>query len=106
MLNEQRSGLRNEKGQFLQGFTGNPAGRPRGSRNKLGEAFLETLAADFDAHGAEAIAECRLTNPTAYIRIVASLLPEKLETTAPVVEQPDMTQEKIEATVRRLLEEV
>jgi hypothetical protein len=63
MLHEQQSGLRNEKGQFLQGFTGNPAGRPKGSRNRLGEAFLEGLAADFEAHGAEAIAECKADQP-------------------------------------------
>ncbi len=34
---------RNARGQFLHGATGNPAGRPRGSRNKLGEAFIDAL---------------------------------------------------------------
>src|SRR5262245_36762420 len=33
---------------------GNP-GRPKGSRNKLGEAFIQALAEDFERHGAEVI---------------------------------------------------
>ena len=106
MLHEQQKALRNGKGQFLQGVSGNAAGRPKGSRNRVGEAFLEVLADDFEAHGREAVEQCRLTNPTAYIRIVASLLPEKLETTALVVEQPDMTQEKFDAMARDLLDRI
>jgi hypothetical protein len=35
--------------------SGNP-GRPKGSRNKLGEAFLDALHADWQEHGTEAIA--------------------------------------------------
>src|SRR5208283_5305736 len=104
MLHEQQKVLRNGKGQFLQGVSGNAAGRPKGSRNRVGEAFLEALAADFDAHGAEAIAECRLTNPAVYIRVVASLMPKELETTSLVVEQTAMTQEEFDTMARKLLE--
>jgi hypothetical protein len=38
----------------FQSKPGNP-GRPKGSRNKLGEAFIQALAEDFERHGAEAI---------------------------------------------------
>ena len=33
----------------------NPTGRPKGSRNKLSDAFLQALANDFEAHGLVAI---------------------------------------------------
>ncbi len=74
---------RNNRGQFLTGSIGNPAGRPRGSRNKLGEAFIDALFRDFAEHGAEAIAEMRVTDPTGYVRTVASLLPREARAEPP-----------------------
>jgi hypothetical protein len=56
---------------------GNP-GRPRGSRNKLGEAFIAALAEDFEKHGVEVIERVRIEKPEAYIKVVASLLPKDL----------------------------
>ena len=63
-------------GRFL---TGNSSGgRPKGSRNKLGEQFLEALAEDFAEHGHEAIVACREAKPTEYLKVVAGLLPKEL----------------------------
>jgi len=64
---------------FKAGKSGNPAGRKRGSRNKLGEAFLTDLYADFMDHGVEVIEKVRVTDPAAYLRVVAKILPSKLE---------------------------
>lgn len=66
-----------EKGRFVSGNIG--GGRPKGSRNKLGEAFLDNLYADWQEHGAQALKDCRETNPAAYIKTVASLLPKQVE---------------------------
>ncbi len=44
-----------EKGRFLPGNNGG-TGRPKGSRNKLGEAFIDDLYQDWQANGAETIA--------------------------------------------------
>jgi hypothetical protein len=70
---------RNEKGQFPKGQSGNGAGRPRGSRNKLGEAFIAELCADWTANGAAVIEQVRKEQPAAYLKIVAWLVPKELE---------------------------
>jgi hypothetical protein len=45
--------------QFKPGESGNPKGRPKGARNRLGTKFLEALEADFNKHGAQAIEQVR-----------------------------------------------
>lgn len=65
-----------ETGRFLTGNSG--GGRPKGSRNRLGEQFLEALAVDFAAHGRQAIIACRKDKPTEYVKVVAGLLPKEL----------------------------
>jgi Family of unknown function (DUF5681) len=70
---------RNIRGQFEQGHVGNPQGRPRGSRNKLGECFLHELYADWIEHGKDAIRKVREEMPHVYLKVVASLLPKQLE---------------------------
>jgi Family of unknown function (DUF5681) len=66
---------RDERGRFQPGNTGNGGGRPRGSRNKLGEAFLEDLRDSWNEVGAIALKRCAQEDPAAYCRIVAGLLP-------------------------------
>lgn len=65
-----------ETGRFLTGNSG--GGRPKGSRNRLGEAFLEELAQDFAEHGQAAIVACREEKPTEYVKVIAGLLPKEL----------------------------
>jgi hypothetical protein len=63
-------------GRFLPGNSGY-GGRPKGSRNKLGESFIAALAEDFEAHGAKAIQECRKKAPHKYLSVIAQLLPKE-----------------------------
>lgn len=57
----------------------NPFGRPKGSRNKLGEQFVQALQADFQEHGKKAIETVRAERPHEYLKVVASLLPKQVE---------------------------
>lgn len=78
---------------------GNP-GRPKGSRNKLGEAFLEDMLADWKANGAAAIVKVRTDKPDAYLKVVASILPKDLNVN---INQTDhMTDEQLIERIRTL----
>jgi len=63
---------KDEKGRFVPGNNGG-IGRPVGSRNKLGEAFLADFYADWKKHGAAAVRELRETDIVAYVKIAALL---------------------------------
>lgn len=71
---EKQGGL---KEPWRPGQSGNPTGRPAGARNKLGEAFLEALCADFQDHGVDAIQKVRAEKPDQYLKVIASILPKE-----------------------------
>src|SRR5262249_35093258 len=77
---------------------GNPAGRLRGSRNKLSEAAICALLRDFSKHGEKAIAKVRRTQPAAYLKILALLVPRehKVEHSNAI---KDMTDEQLERSL-------
>lgn len=84
--------------RFKPGQSGNPAGKPKGSRHALGEAFVKALHDDFAAHGVSVIEAVRREKPDQYMKVVASLLPKefKIETTS------DLTDEQLDARIRTL----
>jgi hypothetical protein len=57
---------------------GNPAGRPKGSRNKLGEKFIEDFYSDWLEHGMEAIAATRKQRPHKYLKAAIAILPKEV----------------------------
>jgi len=59
------------------GKSANPNGRPKGSRNKLGEAFVSALHDDFLNHGPEVITRVRQENPAQYLKVIAAVIPKE-----------------------------
>ena len=71
-----------ENTQFKPGNSGGP-GRPKGSRNKLSEAFLKALADDFEEHGPDTVEKLREGNPAQYCNVIAKLMPKLMELSGP-----------------------
>ena len=84
---------------FQPGQSGNPNGRPKGSRNKVSEKFLEALANHFEVHGEAAIDIVYKERPHDYLKIVASVLPKRMELEDATLEKHprDMTDDELNA---------
>jgi hypothetical protein len=64
--------------KFKPGQSGNPAGRPVGSKNKLSEDFMQELYVVFQESGGEAIRRMCHEHPSDFVRILAGLVPKEL----------------------------
>jgi hypothetical protein len=64
---------------FKQGVSGNPAGNRHHTRHLLNQKFLQALLLDFEAHGREAIEECRKQSPLGYVKVLGHLVPREMK---------------------------
>ena len=87
--------------------SGNPGGRPRGSRNRaiLNEEFIAALLRHFRREGERAITRMARTQPGAYCKILTLLVPRelKLEHRNAVA---DLSDEQLEAMIADLEERI
>lgn len=92
-----------DKGRFVSGNIG--GGRSKGSRNKLGEAFIDALHDDFAEHGVAAIQVVRTEKPDQYLKVIASLLPKDINLNVNDG-QADLTDDELIERIRTLTEAI
>lgn len=97
-MSEVTGGQQRAEHLFKPGQSGNPAGRPKGARNKLGEDFIAALHADFQNYGVAAIEAVRTEKPDAYLKVIASILPKELK----ITNESDLTDEQLIERIRQL----
>lgn len=93
---------KDEKGRFVTGNIG--GGRNKGSRNKLGEAFLADMLADWEQHGVAVIQQVRAEKPDVYLKTVASILPQQMNVKVEPFEE--MTDDQLRKYAARLITEL
>ena len=66
-----------KSGQFVMGHSGY-GGRPKGSRNKLGEQFIADVYRKWKRHGADVLDRVIRDEPAQFLKTVAALMPKEL----------------------------
>ena len=87
--------------QFKPGQSGNPKGRPKGSRNKLSEDFFRDLSEAWTAFGKPALMTAAWTHPVEFVRVVAQLMPKDVEATVTNIRAERMSDDELEALIER-----
>jgi hypothetical protein len=66
-----------KNGRFVSGNSGGP-GRSVGSRNRLGEQYLQDLKTVWAEEGIDALRRCAQEDATGFCRLVGNLMPRDL----------------------------
>jgi hypothetical protein len=82
-------------------YSAGGGGRPKGSRNQLGEAFIADLYADWLVHGVATIEKVRAARPVDYLKVIGSILLKDLNVKVSAIEK--MTDDELAATIKWLL---
>jgi hypothetical protein len=86
---------------FKPGQSGNPKGRPKGSRNKLSEVFFRDLCDAWETFGKPALMTAAWTHPVEFVRVVAQLMPKDVEVTATKINAERMSSAELEALISK-----
>lgn len=65
--------------QWKPGQSGNPAGRPKGSRNVLCKSYIDGLKKLFDEEGEKVLRSLIARKPEEFCKLVARLVPQEFD---------------------------
>jgi hypothetical protein len=82
------------EGQWKKGQSGNPNGRPKGSKTKITEKFLVDLHNSWEKRGVAALEKLYQKDVSTYVRVVASMVPK------------DYTINEGEGSIERIIEQL
>jgi hypothetical protein len=80
---------------FKPGQSGNPAGRPKGARHKLTEAFWRDFAQAWETGGIAALEKVMKDDPCIFIRVAASLMPKEMDMTVRRIAAKELTDDEL-----------
>jgi hypothetical protein len=67
--------------RYKPGESGNPTGRPRGTRNAFSAIFVGDLTASWAKHGPEVLQKVAKSDPARFLGVCASVLPKDVALT-------------------------
>ena len=86
---------------YKPGQSGNPKGRPKGSRNKLSEDFFRDLSEAWQAFGKPALMTAAWMHPVEFVRVVAQLMPKDVDVTVTNIRAERMKSSELEALIEQ-----
>ena len=86
---------------FKPGKSGNPKGRPKGSRNKLSEDFFRDLSEAWRAFGKPALMTAAWTQPVEFVRLVAQFILKDVEVTETNIRAERMSTSELDALIEQ-----
>ena len=95
-----RDNTREKHQPWKPGESGNPKGRPKGARSRLGEDFIKALEDNFKENGVAAIQKVCDEKPAEYLKIIAGVLPKDINLN--VNEYEHLSDEQLADRIRQL----
>ena len=81
--------------KFQPGVSGNPNGRPKGSKNKVSEDFVKTYARIFEEQGEQVLRDLAANDKATFAKIGAGFVPKdfNMETSHPFAIIPEVIED-------------
>jgi Family of unknown function (DUF5681) len=83
------------------GQSGNPAGRPLGSRNRFSEDFLRDFHEMWLALGRPALETMAMMNPAEFVRAAVALVPKEMHATITKINASRLSDAELDALIER-----